>query len=464
MALAFLALRRLRMNLPGLAVGGIFYGSMRARVHYTDKLTGRLNPPSSKNYTTRYLLVAALAEGESLVHYPAHSDDSAALIRCLRDLGAGIDEERDHEGGRHLRVRGFGRQPANPGVLDAGNAGAVMRFLMGIGALLPEITFQTQFAESLGVRPHGDLLVALEQLGVQTSSSDGCLPVTLRGGGLHGGTVRVSGARSSQFLSALLFLAPLIGEDLEIQVIDGLVSQPPVRTTLEVLEQAGVHVDVADDLATFRIAGGQSYQPGEYSVNGDYPSSAAILAAGALTNSSISVDRLFEDRQGERAVIEVLREMGVPVHYDGCQVRLEPHGGLRPVDFDGDLATDMVLAMLPLAAVADGESRFYGIGNLRLKECDRISVPVGLLREIGVDCDEGEAEITVRGRPAGYDGGQTLPTHHDHRVAQMLALMGLRCRNGLTIDRAETVAKSYPAFFDDLLGLGARIDLEVDDS
>lgn len=437
---------------------------MLARVHHTPQLAGRLNPPSSKNYTTRYLLVAALAEGESVVHYPAHSEDAEALIRCLRSFGAAIDEERDHEGGRHLKVRGFGRRPANPGIVDAGNAGAVTRFLMGVGALLPEVTFQTRFGESLGQRPQGDLLEALEQLGVQTTSRQGCLPVTLRGGHLHGGRVRVSGANSSQFLSALLFLAPLIGDDVEIEVVDRLVSQPLIHTTLEVLEQAGVRVEAADNLLHFRVAGGQSYQPGEYTVNGDYPSSAAILAAAAVTGSAIAVDRLFEDRQGERAVIEVLRHMGVPVAYDGCQVRLEPHGGLRPIDFDGDLATDMVLAMLPVASLADGESRFRGIGNLRLKECDRIAVPVSLLGELGVDCEAGEAEIIIRGRPGGYEGGRRLPTHHDHRVAQMLALMGLHCRQGVEIENADTVAKSYPAFFADLIGLGARIDLERGDS
>ena len=437
---------------------------MRAHVHYTEQLSGRLNPPSSKNYTTRYLLVAALAEGESVVHYPARSDDADALVRCLRDLGAGIEEQVDADGGRHLTVRGFGRRPANPGVIDAGNAGAVVRFLMGIGALLPEITFQTRFAESLGQRPHGDLLAALEQLGAETASNDGRLPVTVRGGALHGGAVQVSGARSSQFLSALLFLAPLVGEEVCIEVVGGLVSQPLIRTTLEVLDQAGIEVEATGDLLSFRVAGGQSYAPGEYSVNGDYPSSAAILAAGAVTGSAIAVDRLFEDRQGERAVIDLLGRMGVPVEYDGRQVRLAPHEGLRAAEFDGDLATDMVLAMLPVAALAEGESRFHGIGNLRLKECDRIAVPVQLLRQLGVDCDEGASEITVRGRPKAYEGGLSLPTHHDHRVAQMLALMGLRCRRGLTIENADTVAKSYPDFFADLIGLGAHIDLEEDDS
>ncbi len=432
---------------------------MKAHIHYTERLSGRLDPPSSKNYTSRYLLVAALADGESVVHFPAHSDDAEAMLRCLRGFGAQIREESDSQGKPHLYIRGFGRHPANPGVVDPGNAGAVLRLLLGVGALLPEVSFETRHSESLGQRPHGDLLAALEQLGVQTQSDEGRLPVVLRGGHLHGGKVQVSGAKSSQYLSSLLFLAPLIGEPVEIEVIDSLVSQPLIHTTLEVLAQAGIQVEAAADLLHFRVPGGQHYHPAEYTVNGDYPSSAAILAAGAVTNSPIAVDRLFEDCQGERAVIPLLRRMGMGVEYYGHTVTLRGHQGLRGVDFDGDTATDMVLAMLAVAAFAEGESRFHGIANLRLKECDRIAVPVRELQRLGVDCEEGPAEILVRGCPAGYEGGVEVPTYHDHRVAQLLTIVGLRCRQGLTVLDAENVDKSYPAFFQDLIGLGARIEL-----
>jgi 3-phosphoshikimate 1-carboxyvinyltransferase len=272
--------------------------------------------------------------------------------------------------------------------------------------------------------------------------------------------VRISGARSSQFLSSLLFLAPMVGEDVAIEVVDELVSRPLVHTTLEVLAAAGIQVQADDDLMRFRVGGGQTYRPGEFTVNGDYPSSAAILAAGVLTSSTIAIERLFEDRQGERAIIDLLHRMGAQIVHDGERVTLSPHDGLRGVDFDGDMATDAVLAMLPVAAHAEGRSRFHGIGNLRLKECDRIAVPVKELRRFGVDCDEEEAAIVVRGRPEGYDGGHEADTYHDHRVAQMLALMGLRSRRGVCVRDAETVGKSYPAFFRDLIGLGADIELD----
>lgn len=433
---------------------------MKARVQYTEVLHGSLNPPSSKNYTTRYLLAAALADGDSVVQYPATSQDADALLRCLGDLGATITEEIDAEGDRHLHVRGFGAHPVAAAPLNVGNAGAVARLLMGVGALTPRATFETPFPESLGQRPHDELFDGLRQLGATVTDNGGRLPATIAGGNLHGGTVRISGSRSSQYLSALLFLAPLVGEDVRIEIVDELLSQPLVRTTLEVLAEAGIVVDAADDLLSFDIAGGQSYRPREYSVNGDWPSSAAILAAGVLTCSDIVVERLYEDRQGERAVLELLRDMGADVSWDGQRVELRHHRGLRAADFDGDQATDAVLAMLPVAAHAEGTSRFYGIGNLRYKECDRISVPVNELRRFGVDCHEEGDDIIVHGRPEGYVGGHEAPTHHDHRVAQMQALMGLRSRDGVIVLDAETVGKSYPAFFDDLRHLGASIQLE----
>jgi len=432
---------------------------MNALISNTDKIAGRLNPPSSKNYTTRYLLVAALAEGESTIHYPAVSEDASAMVDCLRKFGATIDEESDDSGGRHLRISGFGRRPRNPGVIDPGNAGAVLRFLMAVGAMVAgEVRFATEFSHSLGQRPQGDLLQALEQLGVRTESREGKLPIVVRGGSFRvDDVVRISGATSSQFLSALLFLSPMIDDDIEIEVVDGLVSKPLVATTIEVMEKAGIRVEATHDLMHYKVAGGQSYQPGEYSVNGDYPSAAAILAAAAITDSHIVVDRLFEDRQGERAVVDVLRHMGVTVECDGSTVEVKGHSGLRGIEFDGDKSTDMVLAMLPLAAHAEGETRIFGIANLRHKECDRIAVPVHELGRLGVDCAAGEGEIVVRGRPSGYEGGYEVDSYSDHRVAQMLTLMGMRCRRGLIVKNAETVAKSYPAFFDDLIGLGANI-------
>src|SRR5262249_49806827 len=170
--------------------------------------------PGAKYYTLRYLLAAFLAEGESRVRNPALSDDTAALVWAIRTLGGQVAWERDGEDGWRARGIGAGGRASVPpdGVIQAGNAGAVLRFLLGVGALLPEVRFETDHPGSLGRRPNADLLAALASLGVASESQgpDGLLPITLRGGPPHGGAVSVSGARSSQYASALLCLAPLL--------------------------------------------------------------------------------------------------------------------------------------------------------------------------------------------------------------------------------------------------------------
>ncbi len=215
-------------------------------------LYGKPEVPSSKYYTLRYLLAAILAEGVSRISFLAESDDSDVLLRGCQALGAECfweDEQR-----RILRVKGVGRpRSMGPLTINVGNAGAVLRFLLGLGAFLSEVTFITDHPQSLGKRPNRELLEALTMLGAtcQGTGSEGCLPITLRGGNLHGGRVTISGARSSQYISSLLFLAPLLEEKLEIVVVDGLKSQPLVRTTLDVLQEAGIVVEYDESVTPF---------------------------------------------------------------------------------------------------------------------------------------------------------------------------------------------------------------------
>jgi len=431
---------------------------MKALVRPTRQLRGEIQALSSKNYTTRYMLVAGLAEGTSVLRYTAKSEDSDAMRRCLTDLGAVLEEEEGV-----LRIRGFGRHPRSVAQLDVGNAGAVLRFLMSTAAFCEEVHFVNRYPQSLGKRPHDDLIRALEQMNVRVEHNGGKLPITIRGGRPKGGPITVSGKVSSQYLSSLLFMTPLLEEDSEITVTDDLKSKVVVGQTLEVLEQAGIRVEASDDLMHFRIPGRQQYVPGEYVIQGDYPGSAAILAAAAVTSSDVKVLRLPENsRQGERAVVDVLKAMGAPLtHRDGV-VHVRGTGRLTAGEFDGDAFTDGVLAMVAAAVFAEGTSRFYNVENLRYKECDRITDFVNELRKAGADVEEGRSEIIVHGRPQGVEGGVEIDAHYDHRVIMALTIVGLRSEKGLTIRDAQHVAKSYPQFFDHMTALGADITLTED--
>jgi len=419
-----------------------------------SRLEGEIQALSSKNYTTRYLLVAALANGTSTIHFPAHSEDSDAMRRCIRDLGAVIEEDETK-----IVITGFGNRPAHVRELNVGNAGAVLRFLMAIASLCPEVTFVNTYPDSLGKRPHHDLIDSLQQMGVEVEHQEGKLPITIRGGKPQGGKITVSGNVSSQFLSALLFLTPMLEEDSEIEVLDDLKSKVVVGQTLEVLAQAGIVIHASEDLMHYKVPGRQQYQAKEYIVQGDYPGSAAVLAAAAVTNSNVKIHRLAENsKQGERAIVDVLRMMEVPLTHENGIVHVQGNQQLKAIEFDGDAATDAVLAMVAAAVFAEGTSRFYNVENLRYKECDRITDYLNELRKAGANVEERQAEIIVHGRPEGVEGRVEINAHYDHRVIMALSVVGLRAKAPLRIKDAHHVAKSYPIFFDHMRSIGAQIE------
>jgi 3-phosphoshikimate 1-carboxyvinyltransferase len=428
---------------------------MKAIVRQTTALKGEINALSSKNYTTRYMLVGALADGTSTIRFPAHSEDSDAMRRCIRDLGAELIENGDT-----MTIRGFGRHPLPVKELNVGNAGAVLRFLMSVAAFCPELTFVNTYPDSLGKRPHDDLITALGQMNVGVEHNNGKLPITIKGGHPKGGRIQVSGNVSSQYLSSLLFMTPLLDEDSEIEVLHDLKSKVVVGQTLEVIGQAGIRIEASPDLMHYRVPGRQRYEAKEYVVQGDYPGSAAVLAAAAVTQSDVRVLRLEEtSKQGERAVIDVLRAMNVPLTHENGIVHVKGNGKLKAVEFDGDHFTDAVLAMVAAAVFAEGTSRFYNVENLRYKECDRITDYLNELRKAGADVEEKQSEIIVHGKPEGVKGGVEIDAHFDHRVIMALTVVGLRSKLGLTIKDAHHVAKSYPQYFDHLKSIGAQVEL-----
>lgn len=456
-------------------------------------------PPTSKYYTLRYTLAAFLAAGESLVLDPARSDDTDVLLAAIRALGGGVfappaslsaaepsaDNARGDTTslppapGGALLIRGCASRPQLPedGVVRVGNAGAVLRLLLGIGALLPEIRFETPYPDSsLGTRPNADLLAALAQLGVTSTAREpgGLLPITLHGGPPAGGDVTVSGARSSQYLSALLYLAPLTEHGLRIAVADGLRSAPLVRATLRALATAGIAVDAAPDLLSFHVPGRQAFRAGTYHVPGDGPSAAALIAAALALQAPLTLHRLDPREHDIRALLAALATMRIPLgpiptspdswqlaapstppsHRDG-KGNGELGLGVRIVD--GDACIDSIPALVAAACFSPGETRFERVSTLRLKESDRIHDLCAELTRAGCDVTPEPDAITVRGQPEGIEGGIAVFGHQDHRLIQALAIVALRSRQGLTIEGADHVAKSYPWFFADLATMGADI-------
>jgi 3-phosphoshikimate 1-carboxyvinyltransferase len=344
---------------------------------------------------------------------------------------------------------------------------------LAASALGGEFSFATAHRDSLGKRPNAHLLDALRRWGVAIESGpEGRLPIATRCDDeallASPNETGVEGSVSSQFLSALLMVAPLramrLGRAQTIRVErEELRSSPAVETTLEVMAERGVSVEADDAFRTFRVPP-SNYAGSDFRVNGDWPGSAALLCAAAVVPGSvIEIDGLRDDSQGERRVVDVLRSAGCDIAWRGGTLRLVAPPRLRAFEFDADLATDAAPVLTAVAALCEGESHFSGTANLRMKECDRVAAPLEELRKLGVESDEGIDDYSVVGCPDGFAGGTsqdglTLNGWADHRVIMMATILGLRCRSPIVVETASHVAKSYPRFFEAMGRLGVGVE------
>lgn len=437
----------------------------------TAPLRGTLNVPPSKNYTSRWLWTSALCAGETMLSQLPESDDAKAMVHCCRVLGATIETMP-----YGVSVHGFGDRPRGRVRINPDNAGAVLRFVMGVAALGGEYSFETKHHESLGTRPNRDLVDALAGWGVRTDSAgaEATLPIDFAAdrpaatpGGGDANTIAVRGSVSSQYLSSLLMIAPvraaLCGAAQTIEIEGELRSRPAIDTTLDVMRARGINVEEDQWAGSFRIEPGE-YNDGAYTINGDWPSAAGILCAAAVVpGSAVTLVGLREDTQGERRVLDALRDAGCEVTHRDDRVTLMAPDRLRAFRLNGDLATDAVPALTAVAALADGTTRFEGVGNLRYKECDRIGVPLAELAKLGITGREEDDAFEVDGRPDGLPAGDfpmppTFDGHADHRVLMLGAILALRSADGLSLATAPHIAKSYPAFFEDLARLRAGVE------
>ncbi len=420
--------------------------------------------PGSKYAAVRALIIAALADGDSIIKNIPQTDDTFALLQALQVLGVRCDTT-----GEILKVTGCaGKFPASeqstPICIDVRNAGAVLRLLLGVTATLPDVTFTTNFSASLGKRPNKELLDALRQLGALIESGpDGALPIHVQGGNMHGGRAHISGARSSQFISALLLLAPLLLDPVDIILENGLVSANFVRLTLQMMQAAGVTAQYDDSLRWFHIAPGK-YLPLQTEIRADFPTAVMWFAATAATSGSMRIEKLDRYSEDGLAALAALHSLGADVVFEeqsegSLTAWLTPPYMLHGAALDGSLWIDSVPALAALAVFADGVTRFDAIGNLRLKESNRIDDLCSEFCKAGAHAEPGEDFLLIYGSGADIAGGCVVDAHNDHRLAMALAIIALRTQRGLTITGCDHAAKSYPNFWRELHQLGVSFSV-----
>ncbi|MHB1138370.1 MAG: 3-phosphoshikimate 1-carboxyvinyltransferase [Microthrixaceae bacterium] len=417
----------------------------------TGPLDARVRPPGSKSVTNRALVCAALAHGTTTLRGVLVADDTEAMLQCLHGLGVPLRLDR---GAGVVEIEGNrGRFPEEGALLDARMSGTTSRFIAPVAALGGS-TVVLDGAPQLRGRPMGELFDALRTLGagITPLGEPDHLPVQIDGRGLEGGTLRVRGDVSSQFLSALLLSAPEMRRGLEVEVVTELVSRPYVELTLDVMAGFGAASSWQGE-DRIRVEGAGYRSPTTFDVEPDASAASYFFAAAALCGGSVTVEGLGTgSQQGDVAFVDALQRMGAGVERGADHVTVTGTGELQGIEIDMSDISDTAQTLAVLAPFASSPTRVTGIGFIRHKETDRVGAVVTELSRLGVDAREEPDGFVIH---PGTPTGGVVQTYEDHRMAMSFALIGLRVP-GIRIAEPSCVAKTFPGFWQALDGLRGR--------
>ena len=409
-------------------------------------VSGSVTAPPSKSMTHRALVLAALADGRSIIRNPLTADDTEATSRVLAELCV------ETRGGNEWVVYG-GHLHAPSKPLNCGESGTTLRFMAAACALVDGDCRLTG-GPSLSSRPMGPLLSALEQIGVRSESRGGLPPVTIKGTGhIRGGEARLPGDVSSQFVSALLTVAPLADSPVKISLTTRLESRPYVSMTVDAMHAFGVEVEHTLDM-TRLIVPIRPYKATTVVVERDWSSASYPLAAGALAGEARVMGLNLASSQADKVIITILTQMGVDVRAcnDSVTVRSSK---LKCVESDLSDCPDLFPVVSALCAASEEKSRLTGLGRLRLKESDRVAAMAEGLTRMGAEVSYDADSATIMG---GRLRGAEVDSWGDHRIAMSLAVLALKADGETIITNSGCVSKSYPGFWGDLAALGGRIE------
>ena len=432
--------------------------------------------PGSKSHANRAIVCACFVKGTTVIRNATPCDDVLVMVENLRKMGFRIDWKDRAQG--IIYIEGGLPKTKNQkpnSILFCGNAGTALRFLVSVAALVPGEWIITG-DEHMKSRPIGDLVTALRSLGAEIGDTNGCPPIKVKGRMLRGSSVRLKADVSSQYLSSLLLIAPMLPGGLAIEIDGSLASEPYVDLTMQVMKDFGIEIE--RKMNTFVVRKGEyvsQHSPhsvavatslsgaperemsvikensgpllsrtlerrlgGEdrYDIEGDWSAAGAWFALNELTRSRICCTNLRSDSmQADKKLPEMIRALRVT----GDTV------------LDCSAVPDQVMNLAVLVAFRNGKTTITGIANLRHKECDRLAVITSELKKAGIAIEERSDGIVLGGRVKNHiiRSGVVLDPHDDHRMAMCFAILGLKLGN-IAVKNPDCCAKSYPQFFDDL--------------
>ena len=401
------------------------------------RVKGTLTPPCSKSYAQRALAAALLTEEPVVLRNLEFCDDTRSAMRCIETLGATIEQVDPTT----LSIKGGLHPRGNR--LDVGESGLSTRLFTPVAALCPTpVTIVGR--GTLLSRPMTMMLDPLRQLGVTVRDNGGFLPIEVCGP-MHGGEIEVDGSVSSQFITGLLLALPRAERDTTLHVHDA-VSTPYLDMTLDTAQRFGIEI-CQRDYEEFYIPGNQRYGTTYFSIEGDWSAAAMLLVAGATAGEITVRNVSMLSKQADTAICTALVRAGAAVINETDSVTAV-HRPLHAFEFDATNCPDLFPALAALAAAAEGVSVIRGTSRLEYKECNRAEAICEEYGKLGIEVDLSEEDVMkIRG---GAIHGARTRSHGDHRMAMSLAVAALRSDGAVTIEGAESVAKSYPRFFEDL--------------
>lgn len=399
--------------------------------------------PGSKSLTARELVLAALADGPSLLRAPLHSRDSSNMVDALKALGVGIEEKRgESEFGADLLVTPA-EELLGSTTIDCGQAGTVMRFVPPVAGLaLGPTMFDAD--DSARGRPMGAIIAALRALGVDVNDDGrGSLPFTVHGTGrVAGGAINVDASSSSQFVSALLLSARRFDDGLDLTHSgERLPSLPHIEMTVAALAARGVEVE-SPEVGRWIVRPG-AIAARDVEIEPDLSNAAPFLAAAVVTGGSVTIIGWpDETTQVGADLAELLPLFGATVTRDGDRLTVTGPDRISPVELDLTTGGELAPALVAIAALADGPSEITGIGHIRHHETDRLAALAAEINGLGGSVTELEDGLRIEPRPLH---GGVWRSYEDHRMATAGAIVGLVVP-GVEIENVETTAKTLPQF------------------
>ncbi len=402
---------------------------------YPSKLIGTINAPSSKAYSQRMIIAAALADGVSEISNITASNDINVSAGAMEALGASIFSEDGT-----FTVKGI-KAPPQKAEIDCCESGATLRFVIPVAAALG--TSSTFYGRAkLPQRPITPYLREFPKKGVSFEPQGG-LPLHMSGK-LSAGEFLMEGDISSQFITGLLYALPLCEGDSVVRLTSVLQSKPYVDMTLSALEKFGIAIEEKENngLLEYHVRGGQKYRPCNVSVEGDYSQAAFFYVASAL-GSEVMVRNLDPDTaQGDKAIVDII---------DSCGKEM------RPFTADVGDIPDLVPILTVLGCFTKGTSRIVNAARLKIKESDRLADVAEQLNAIGGKITAGDDFLNIE--PIEKFTGGVVDPKNDHRIVMSAAIAALSSEAPVIIKGAEAVNKSYPRFFEDYKSLGGKFEI-----